>query len=84
MPFGLKGAPATFQRMMDQVLRGLGEFAAAYLDDIVIHSSSWEEHVAHLCAVLERLRAAGFTAKPRKCQFAMAQCVYLGHVVGMD
>ena len=82
MPFGLKGAPATFQRMMDRVLHGLGEFAAAYLDDIVIHSSSWEEHLAHLRAVLERLRAAGLTAKPRKWQFAMAQCVYLGHVVG--
>ena len=82
MPFGLKGAPATFQRMMDRVLHGMGEFAAAYLDDIVIHSSSWEEHLAHLRAVFERLRATGLTAKPRKCQFAMAQCVYLGHVVG--
>ena len=66
MPFGLKGAPATFQRMMDRVLHGMGKFAAAYLDDIVIHSSSWEEHLAHLRAVFEWLRATGLTAKPRK------------------
>ena len=81
MPFGLQGALTTFQRMMDQVLRGQ-DFAAAYLDDIVIHSSTWEDHVIHLRAVFERLREAGVTAKPRKCQFAMAQCVYLGHIVG--
>ena len=45
MPFGLSGAPATFQRLRDQVLRGLKEFAGVYLDDIVIYSSSWDEHL---------------------------------------
>ena len=44
MPFGLQGAPATFQRLMDQVLRGVGDFAAAYLDDIVIFSETWEDN----------------------------------------
>ena len=47
MPFGLQGAPATFQRLMDRVLRGLDQFAAAYLDDVVIFSSSWDE-VSHM------------------------------------
>ena len=82
MPFGLQGAPATFQRMMDQLLRGLEEYAAAYLDDLVIYSDSWEDHMLHLAKVFDRLRGAGLTAKPRKCQFGMTQCVYLGHVVG--
>ena len=82
MPFGLQGAPATFQRMMDRVTNGLEDFAAAYIDDVVIHSTTWEEHVDHIRQVLSRLRKAGLTAKPRKCQFAMAQCVYLGHIVG--
>ena len=82
MPFGLQGAPATFQRMMDQLLHGLEEYAAAYLDDLVIYSDSWEDHMLHLAKVFDRLRGAGLTAKPRKCQFGMTQCVYLGHVVG--
>ena len=82
MPFGLCGAPATFQRMMDQILRGLETFAAAYLDDLVIFSSTWEEHLEQLDVILTRLRNAGLTAKPSKCQFVMTQCVYLGHVVG--
>ena len=82
MPFGLQGAPATFQRMMDRLLNGLGDYANAYLDDLVIYSETWEEHLQHLYAVFTRLRSAGLTAKPKKCQLGMMQCVYLGHVVG--
>ena len=82
MPFGLQGAPATFQRMMDRLITGMGGFCAAYLDDLVVYSESWEEHLEHLSQVLGCLRKAGLTAKPSKCQFAMDQCVYLGHTVG--
>ena len=82
MPFGLQGAPATFQRMMDKLLDGWGHFANAYLDDLVIFSSSWPEHMQHLRAVIRRLQEAGLTVKPRKCQLAMTKCVYLGHIVG--
>ena len=82
MPFGLQGAPATFQRMMDQLFRGLEGFTVAYLDDLVIYNSTWEEHMKHPHNVFERLRKAGLTAKPRRCQFAMKQCKYLGHIVG--
>ena len=81
MPFGLQGAPATFQRLMDRVLQGLGEYSAAYLDDVV-YSETWEEHLQHTSAVLQRLREAGLTAKARKCNFGSRQCVYLGHLVG--
>ena len=82
MPFGLISAPSTFQRLMDHVLQGLHHFASAYLDDILIHSISWEEHIQHLTLVLERLRAAGLCIKEKKCNFGVSTCVYLGHVVG--
>ena len=82
MPFGLSGAPATFQRMMDRLLQGTDDFAAAYLDDLVVYSDTWEAHCHHLRQVLQRLSNNGLTAKPAKCQLGMRKCVYLGHVVG--
>jgi hypothetical protein len=82
MLFGLQGAPATFQRLMDKVLKGLEDYAAAYIDDLVIHSTTWEEHLTQIRTVFQRLRLAGLTAKPQKCQLGMSRCVYLGHVVG--
>ena len=81
MPFGLQGALGTFQRMMDRLLQRKSSFTAAYLDDLVIFSTSWKEHIWHLRLVMERLRSAGLTARPKKCQFGMAKCLYLGHVV---
>jgi len=72
----------TFQRLMDEVLRGLEGFSAAYIDDVVIFSTTWEDHLKAVRSVLGRLRQAGLTAKPRKCQFGMKECTYLGHVVG--
>ncbi len=60
--FGLFGAPATFQRLMDKVLRPHSAYAAAYLDDIIIHSNDWQRHMEHLHAVLRSLRVAGLTA----------------------
>ena len=81
MPFGLSGAPATFQRMMDKLIQGLGACTAVYLDDIIIFSENWKEHIQHVREVLFRLRRNNLTAKAKKCQFAM-ECKYLGHVVG--
>ena len=68
--------------MMDCLIEGLEDFTAAYLDDLVIYSESWDEHLQHIQCVLHKLQEAGLTAKPAKCQFAMAQCTYLGHIVG--
>ena len=82
MPFGLHGAPATFQRMMDRLLDGLRDCVGACLDDLVVYSTSWREHLEHLRTIMERLRGAGLTAKPSKCQFGMSHCIYLGHIVG--
>ena len=67
MLFGLCGAPAMFQRMMDQVIRGMHQFASAYLDDLIIISTTREDHLTHLRAVLSRLQELGLTTKPSKC-----------------
>ena len=81
MPFGLQGAPATFQRLMDSVIAGL-DCCAAYLDDLIVYSGTWKEHLVHLEQVFSRLKQAGLTVKANKCQIGMKECVYLGHVVG--
>ena len=68
LPFGLHGAPATFQRLMDVLLRPHQAYAAAYLDDVVIHSETWEDHLERLRRVLTELRRAGLTANPKKAR----------------
>ncbi|KAL1265447.1 hypothetical protein QQF64_003474 [Cirrhinus molitorella] len=82
LPFGLHGAPASFQRLMDIVLRPHQTYAAAYLDDVVIHSEAWEDHFDKLRRVLSELRRAGLTANPRKCHLALSEARYLGFRVG--
>ncbi len=82
LPFGLHGAPATFQRMMDILLRPHQSYAAAYLDDVVVYSKSWEDHLERLPRVLVELRRAGLTANPRKCHLALSEAKYLGYQVG--
>ena len=81
MPFGLKGAPATFQRLVNRVLRGLEESSGAYVDDIIVFSTLWVDHIRHLRAVLGRLKEAELTAKVSKCHFGVTACSYLGFVV---
>ena len=81
MPFGLTNAPATFQRMMNQIMQKHREFADVYLDDIIIHSRSLEEHAAHIAAVLETLREEKLFAKLRKCEFARNSIEFCGHIV---
>ena len=53
MPFGLSGAPATFQQLMDQVLRGTEEFTGVYLDDIIIYGETWGQHLDNVRKVFE-------------------------------
>lgn len=75
MPFGLHGAPATFQRLMDKVLWGCEDYSAAYLDDVIIYSNSWKEHVLHLTKVLEKI-GAGLRFNISKCFWAQEQTGY--------
>ncbi|KAL9567590.1 hypothetical protein ACKAV7_008354 [Fusarium commune] len=79
MPFGLIGAPATFQRYINDALREhLDIFCTAYLDDILIYSRTREEYIEHLRLVLEKLRAAGLYANPAKCEFLVKETKFLG------
>ncbi|CAK9821240.1 Retrovirus-related Pol polyprotein from transposon 17.6 [Anthophora retusa] len=82
MLFGLKNAPATFQRMMDTALRGLiNKHCFVYLDDIIIFGQSIEEHNRNLAIVLQRLKELGLKLQPDKCEFLKPELEYLGHVI---
>lgn len=85
MPFGLKTAPATFQRAMDSVLRGLqGIHCLVYLDDIIVYSSSLEEHIRKLRAVFDRLRQTNLKVQLDKTEFLRKEVLYLGHKITKD
>jgi hypothetical protein len=81
MPFGLKNAPATYQRMMNELLSGLEDFCVVYLDDVLVFSKTFVEHKQHIRTVLERFRGIGLTLTSRKCQFGKTFVKFLGHVV---
>lgn len=82
LPFGLHRAPATFQRLMDIVPRPHQQYAAAELDDVVIHSECWEDNLDRMRRVLMELQRAGLAANPRKCHLALFEVKYLGFRVG--
>lgn len=81
MPFGLTGAPACFQRMMDGLFEEV-ENTAVYIDDLAIHSTTWEEHLADVESALKAIQAAELTIKPPKCRMGFRECAFLGHKVG--
>jgi len=82
MPFGLKTAPSIFQRFMNKVLGDArGIFAEAYLDDIVIFSNSWVDHIKHINYIMEQLRRAGLTVNIDKCDFGKTKVKYLGFII---
>ena len=82
MPFGLVGAPATFQRLMNEILSPVKEFSIAYMDDICIFSASWTEHLKHLRKIFQLLEDAGLTVNLKKCRLGRTSVTYLGHTVG--
>lgn len=82
MPFRLSNAPAAFQRLMDAELGGMKwTTALVYLDDIVVFSTGFDEHLERLRKVFNRFRAAGVKLSPRKCRLALPEVTYLRHVV---
>ena len=81
-PFGLRNAPAFFQRIMDFVLGDLIEnHCLVYLDDIAIFSDNQEEHIRHIQQVFERLRKAEFTLNSEKCHFGLSEIKLLGFII---
>ena len=81
VPFGLAQAPAYFQALISEVLKGLSHFAIAYLDDIIIFSQTEEEHLKHLEIIFRRLKEAGLKLKRSKCSFMKLHIEYLGHLI---
>ena len=81
LPFGLCNAPATFQRTMNNLLAPCREFAEVYIDDIIIHSRTLEEHVQHVREVLTLLRHEKLYAKMKKCAFGLREVEFCGFLV---
>ena len=85
MPFGLSNAPATCERLMEQIFLGLQwNGVLVYLDDLVAYGNNWSEALARLKQVLQRLREANLKLKPKKCFLMRKEAEYLGHRVSAE
>ncbi|KII68714.1 Retrovirus-related Pol polyprotein [Thelohanellus kitauei] len=85
MPFGLKNAPATFQRAMESIFSAVNSNnILIYLDDIVIYSNTEEEHLNALNDIFKVIRGSGMKIKPQKCSIFKPEVKYLGYLVGRD
>ena len=81
LPFGLTSVPATFERLMEKVLKGLQwQTLLLYLDDVIIFSKDFESHLERLAEVCQRFRSAWLKLRPEKCQLFQREVHYLGHV----
>ena len=84
VPFGLATTVSIFQYLMSKVSTGLNHFAFTYLDDVLIFSNSWEEHLQHLNTVFNRFKTASLKIKLCKFQFFKTQLHYLDHKISAD
>ena len=85
MPFGLTSAPATFQTLMNEVLRPyIDKFVLVYLDDVMVYSATESEHLEHVNLVLQALTNARLHLKPSKCHFAQPSTIFLGYKISAD
>lgn len=82
MPFGLVNVPATFERLMESVLVGLRwEVAIIYLNDVIVHSKTFDQHLVQLTRVFPRFRTEGLQIKLKKCSFFQREVKFLGHII---
>ena len=85
MPFGLCNAPATFQRLMDAViLPEYRDFIETYIDDLMTHSMTFEDHIKHLDILFKQLRKHKLVVKLTKCKFAQLEVKFLGHIISQN
>ncbi|KAL8586473.1 hypothetical protein ACOMHN_050068 [Nucella lapillus] len=85
MPMGLSTAPATFQRLMQTTMSDfLFQFLLVYLDDLLVYSKTFEEHLAHLDRLLAKIIDSGLKLRVEKCQFLRRQVTYLGHTISAE
>ncbi|GFU79609.1 retrovirus-related Pol polyprotein from transposon 297 [Trichonephila clavipes] len=85
MTLGLCNAPATFERLMETVLKGLTfEACLIYLDDVIIGGRTFEEHLQNIRKVLSKLRDANLKLNPSKCKFFQKEVNYLGHIISAE
>lgn len=82
LPMGLSNSPSTFSRLMDNIMTGLqGEQCLVYMDDIIVYSTTLEEHLDRLENVFNRLASCNLKIQPDKCEFLKREVAYLGHIV---
>ena len=81
MPFGMKNAPATFQRMVNKLVRDI-DGCEGYIDDVVIFSDNWSDHICQIERFFQIMREAKLTINLMKSEFGKATVKYLGHIVG--
>jgi hypothetical protein len=81
MPFGFKNATNT-KTMTNIFLEWLQKFLKVFVDDLNIHNITWENHLNHICMVLQRLKDVNLKFNPNKCVFSTENIKFLGHVVG--
>lgn len=85
MPFGLNSAASTFQRTMELALQGLQWITSLiYIDDIIVYGRNFDEHIARVEEVLERIKIAGLKLKPNKSNMFQTSVVFIGHVVSKE
>ena len=85
LPFGLAGGPSSYSRLVLQVLRNIPpDVAVAYVDDILIHSETYAQHLTNLDLVFKRYARAGLKLNPAKCEFVATEFNYLGHLVSPE
>ena len=81
MPFGMENSPATFQRLVNKVICGL-DCCDAYIDDVIIYSDSWSDHLQRIRKFFDRLSEAKLTVYLAKTEFYHTNVTFLGHLVG--
>ena len=87
MPFGLVNSPATFARVMSQVMAETGlryHGVEVYVDDVLVHNAAWKEHISHLRKVFTQFRARNVKLKAKKCMLAAKEVPFLGHVIAHE